>query len=209
MKPKPFCRPFTPACPATPRPTWLSIREWPLRRCDTLDGSYLGPTTLYRGASTPAHPGEVVTLYANGFGQTTPAISCRLANSSAVTLRNESLESPLSRNLPSTAHQPGFVNATPLIVRYYGLGLPVGLSRDRLMHPRVRDNCVRGSVHRAHFGDEFFQTLPGQASFFHQPEPCVVHGPGPKSFVFAGHATGGTSCLSTRMGVGRGGRDQG
>jgi len=40
-----------------------------------LNGSLLGPTTLYPGASTPAKPGETVILYANGFGQTdTPVV---------------------------------------------------------------------------------------------------------------------------------------
>jgi uncharacterized protein (TIGR03437 family) len=34
------------------------------------DGSLIGPTTLYPGSSTPAKPGEIILLYANGFGQT-------------------------------------------------------------------------------------------------------------------------------------------
>jgi uncharacterized protein (TIGR03437 family) len=37
-------------------------------------GTLLGPATLYPGASTPAKPGEVVTVYGSGFGQTTPAL---------------------------------------------------------------------------------------------------------------------------------------
>jgi uncharacterized protein (TIGR03437 family) len=36
--------------------------------------SLLGPATLYPGASTPAKPGEVVSIYGSGFGQTTPAL---------------------------------------------------------------------------------------------------------------------------------------
>ena len=41
-----------------------------------LNGSYIGPTTLYPGLSTPAKPGEIVVLYANGFGPTsTPVVS--------------------------------------------------------------------------------------------------------------------------------------
>jgi uncharacterized protein (TIGR03437 family) len=32
------------------------------------DGSIIGPTLLYPGASTPAQPGEEIVLYANGFG---------------------------------------------------------------------------------------------------------------------------------------------
>lgn len=40
------------------------------------DGSLLGPSTLYPGVSTPARPGEVVTLYLNGFGPTSvPVVS--------------------------------------------------------------------------------------------------------------------------------------
>jgi uncharacterized protein (TIGR03437 family) len=35
------------------------------------DGSFLGPTTLYPGSTTPAKPGEIIVLYANGFGPTT------------------------------------------------------------------------------------------------------------------------------------------
>ena len=34
------------------------------------DGTLIGPATLYPGASTPAHPGEEIMLYANGFGAT-------------------------------------------------------------------------------------------------------------------------------------------
>ena len=41
-----------------------------------LNGSLLGPTSLYPGSSTPAKPGETVVLYGNGFGPTsTPVIS--------------------------------------------------------------------------------------------------------------------------------------
>ena len=39
------------------------------------DGSYLGPTTLYPGATTPAKPGETIVLYANGFGAVNPAVT--------------------------------------------------------------------------------------------------------------------------------------
>jgi uncharacterized protein (TIGR03437 family) len=41
-----------------------------------LDGTLVGPTTLYPGASTPAKPGEIVMIYANGFGPTSiPVVS--------------------------------------------------------------------------------------------------------------------------------------
>ena len=35
-----------------------------------LDGSLVGPATLFPGASSPAKPGEVIAIYANGFGPT-------------------------------------------------------------------------------------------------------------------------------------------
>ncbi len=50
------------------------------------DGSYLGPTSLVSGRTTPAKPGEVVTLYANGFGSTSaPVVSGSLAQSGNLT----------------------------------------------------------------------------------------------------------------------------
>ena len=41
-----------------------------------VNGSLLGPTNLYPGSTTPAKPGEIVVLYANGFGPTsTPVVN--------------------------------------------------------------------------------------------------------------------------------------
>jgi uncharacterized protein (TIGR03437 family) len=37
-------------------------------------GNLLGPASLYPGATTPAVPGETVTIYGSGFGQTTPPL---------------------------------------------------------------------------------------------------------------------------------------
>lgn len=39
-----------------------------------LDGTFVGPTTLYPGLSSPAKANETIVLFANGFGQTSPAI---------------------------------------------------------------------------------------------------------------------------------------
>jgi uncharacterized protein (TIGR03437 family) len=39
------------------------------------DGTFLGPATLYPGLTTPAKPGEVIVLYANGFGLVSTPIS--------------------------------------------------------------------------------------------------------------------------------------
>lgn len=38
------------------------------------DGSYVGPTTLYPGVTTPAKAGETIVLYGNGFGPVSPAV---------------------------------------------------------------------------------------------------------------------------------------
>ena len=38
-------------------------------------GAIVGATTLYAGASTPAAPGETITIYGTGFGPTNPAIT--------------------------------------------------------------------------------------------------------------------------------------
>jgi uncharacterized protein (TIGR03437 family) len=41
-----------------------------------VNGSYLGPTSLYPGFTTPAQPGETIVMYGNGFGPTsTPVVS--------------------------------------------------------------------------------------------------------------------------------------
>jgi uncharacterized protein (TIGR03437 family) len=39
------------------------------------NGSYLGPTSLYPGLTTPAQPGETIVLYANGFGSTSTPVA--------------------------------------------------------------------------------------------------------------------------------------
>ncbi len=40
------------------------------------NGTYLGPTSLYPGSTTPAQPGETIVLYANGFGPaSTPVVA--------------------------------------------------------------------------------------------------------------------------------------
>jgi uncharacterized protein (TIGR03118 family) len=38
-------------------------------------GAIVGATTLYAGASTPAAPGETITIFGTGFGPTSPAIT--------------------------------------------------------------------------------------------------------------------------------------
>lgn len=58
------------------------------------DGSLVGKTSLYPGATTPARPGEVVILWGTGFGATTPdipagevvSVPARLAATPVVTI---------------------------------------------------------------------------------------------------------------------------
>ncbi len=51
-------------------PSFFVFNGGPYVAAVHLDGSLIGPTTLYPNASTPAKPGETIQLYANGFGQT-------------------------------------------------------------------------------------------------------------------------------------------
>jgi len=57
-------------------PSFFVFNGGPYLAATHVGGSYIGPTTLFPGLTTPAKPGEVVVLYANGFGQTsTPVVS--------------------------------------------------------------------------------------------------------------------------------------
>lgn len=47
-----------------------------------VDGTLVGPATLFPGASTPAKPGETIVIYANGFGVTSaPVVAGSLSQS--------------------------------------------------------------------------------------------------------------------------------
>ncbi len=57
-------------------PSFFFVVVGPYIAATHANGSYLGPTSLYPGLTTPAQPGETVVLYANGFGSTsTPVVS--------------------------------------------------------------------------------------------------------------------------------------
>jgi uncharacterized protein (TIGR03437 family) len=57
-------------------PSFFVFGGGPYIAATHVDGSYLGPTALYPGLTTPAKPGETIVLYANGFGPTSqPAVS--------------------------------------------------------------------------------------------------------------------------------------
>ena len=52
------------------------------------DYSYIGPAALFPGATTPAKPGEVLILWATGFGATTPAVPAGVQVAGAAYLTN-------------------------------------------------------------------------------------------------------------------------
>lgn len=51
-------------------PSFFVFNGGPYVAATHLNGTLIGPSTLYPGASTPAIPGETIELYANGFGST-------------------------------------------------------------------------------------------------------------------------------------------
>jgi len=51
-------------------PSFFVFNGGPYVAAEHLNGSLIGPATLYPGASTPAAPGETIVIYANGFGPT-------------------------------------------------------------------------------------------------------------------------------------------
>jgi uncharacterized protein (TIGR03437 family) len=89
----------------TVAPSFFVFNGGPYVAAEHLNGSLIGPATLYPGSTTPAKPGETVVLYANGFGTT----------SVPVVTGSSSQSGTLS---PLPAIQIGGVNAT---VEFAGL----------------------------------------------------------------------------------------
>jgi uncharacterized protein (TIGR03437 family) len=57
--------------PAQPlSPSFFVFNGGPYVAATHLNGSLIGPATLYPGSTTPAKPSETIVLYANGFGST-------------------------------------------------------------------------------------------------------------------------------------------
>ena len=51
-------------------PSFFVFNGGPYVAATHSNGTYIGPATLYPGATTPATPGEIVAIYSNGFGST-------------------------------------------------------------------------------------------------------------------------------------------
>ena len=105
------------------------------------NGSLIGPATLYPGSSTPAHAGETIILFANGFGPTTnavvsgsqsqsgslPSLPVVTVNGAAATVQFAGLISPglYQFNVILPASVPSGDN--PLIATYNGLATQPGV----------------------------------------------------------------------------------
>ena len=86
-------------------------------------GSLIGPASLYPGATTPAKPGEIISLYANGFGPTsTPVVSGSMTQAG-------SLSPP-----------PGIkIGSTSAIVQFAGLVSPGLFQLNVVVPPDIGD----------------------------------------------------------------------
>jgi uncharacterized protein (TIGR03437 family) len=56
-------------------PGFFEFNGGPYAAATHSNGSLAGPASLFPGASTPVTPGEILTLYAGGFGQTSPPLT--------------------------------------------------------------------------------------------------------------------------------------
>jgi hypothetical protein len=120
------------------------------------DYSLVGPASLYPGVSTPAKPGEIVVLYANGFGPTTsPVVSGAITQSGNL--------SPL----PAVA-----IGGIPAQVLFAGLVASPGLFQLNVMVPAnapTGDNTLTATVNGVPVAPVALITVQGSA-----PAPATV-----------------------------------
>lgn len=66
-------------------PSFFVFNGGPYVTATHVNGTLLGPASLFPGLTTPAKPNEIVVLYANGFGQTsTPVVSGSVSQSGSL-----------------------------------------------------------------------------------------------------------------------------
>src|SRR5262249_1870087 len=56
-------------------PTFFTFNGGPYIAAVHANGTIIGPSSLFPGASTPALPGEIIQIYGNGFGPTTVPVA--------------------------------------------------------------------------------------------------------------------------------------
>ncbi len=59
----------------TASPSLFAFNGGPYVAATHLDGSLVGPPGLYPGATTPAKPGDIISIYGNGFGATSVPVA--------------------------------------------------------------------------------------------------------------------------------------
>jgi uncharacterized protein (TIGR03437 family) len=66
-------------------PSFFVLNGGPYSAATHVGGALIGPTTLFPNSTTPARPGEIIVLYANGFGPTsTPVVSGSILQSGSL-----------------------------------------------------------------------------------------------------------------------------
>jgi uncharacterized protein (TIGR03437 family) len=105
-------------------PSFFVFNGGPYVAATHTDGAYIGPATLYPGLTTPARAGEIVVLYANGFGATSTPIA------SGSTSQSGSL-SPMPvikiGGVPATVQFAGLIAPGQY---QFNISIPVGLTGD-------------------------------------------------------------------------------
>jgi uncharacterized protein (TIGR03437 family) len=92
----------------TASPSFFVFNGGPYVAAEHPSGGLLGPASLYPGSTTPAAPGEIVALYANGFGTTgMPVVS------------GSALQSGTLSPLPAIV-----IGGSPATVQFAGLVAP-------------------------------------------------------------------------------------
>lgn len=122
-------------------PSFFVIGGGPYAVATHGDGSLIGPASLYPGQTTPAQPGEIIVLYANGFGPTSAPVA---SGSETQSGSLNPLPAITIGGIPSTVQFAGLISpglfqfnvvvpaSTPagdnaLIANYKGLSTPSGM----------------------------------------------------------------------------------
>lgn len=86
-----------------------------------LNGTIIGPTSLYPGASTPAQPGEIIVIYANGYGPVAPPVIKGSATQAGV------LSAPPTMQIGGQAANVGFAGIISPGLFQFNVTVPQGL----------------------------------------------------------------------------------
>ena len=116
-------------------PSFFIFGGGPYVAATHLDGTLIGPTSLYPGQSTPAKAGETIIVYANGFGPVSPPV-----------VKGSSSQSGSLTPLPNIT-----IGGAPATVQFAGLISP-GLFQFNVVVPAsatAGDNAVAATYNGA------------------------------------------------------------